>query len=45
MDCWVDEELAGWLHPGDSGQCLNVQMEIDDVLILAGIEIIFLTVF
>ena len=26
----VDEELVGWSHPEDSGQWLNVQMEIRD---------------
>ncbi|PKU47898.1 rna-directed dna polymerase from mobile element jockey-like [Limosa lapponica baueri] len=28
MDCLVEEELVGWLHPEGSDQWLHVQMEI-----------------
>jgi len=30
VDCIVDKELFGWLHPKGSGQWLNVQMENRD---------------
>lgn len=39
MDSLVDEELVGWLNTEDSGQWLNVQMDINDKMCPSGAHI------